>query len=44
MEVDEIYQEVVKNKKYRVFPEDFVKKIIEKNINKKDVVKKTRKE
>jgi hypothetical protein len=43
MVADEIYEEVVKSKKYKVFPKEFVEKIIQSNINKKDPVKETRK-
>jgi hypothetical protein len=40
---DELYEQVVRKKEYRDFPEDFVRRIIKRNINKRDVVKETRK-
>ncbi len=37
-------EEVIKNKKYKNFPKDFVEKILRKNMNKQDPVKETRKQ
>ena len=44
LKIKEIYREVIKNKKYRIFPKNFIEKIIKRNINKKNPVKKTRKD
>ena len=40
----ELYEQVVRNKQYRVFPRSFVEKLIRRNMNKTDIVKETRKQ
>jgi hypothetical protein len=42
--MEELYEQVVSNKQYRVFPRSFVEKLIRRNINKTDIVKETRKQ
>jgi hypothetical protein len=42
--ISELVKEVMKNKKYQIFPEKFVEKILTGNLNKKDPVKETRKQ
>jgi hypothetical protein len=43
MVADEIYDKVVKSKKYKAFPKGFVLRVIDGNRNKRDPVKETRK-
>ncbi len=44
MSTNEILSEVTKNKKYSSISQEFIKKVIQKNINKPDTVKQTRKD
>jgi hypothetical protein len=42
--MDKIYEQVVENKRYNIFPRKFVERLIQGNLNKPDVVKETRKQ